>query len=43
MNKYKFEMVLMVPLRVIMEKEIHIYKFETVKIFPMEVNMKNEI
>ena len=43
MNKYKFEMVLMVPLRVIMEKEIHIYKFEMVIMVPMEVNLKKEI
>ena len=43
MNKYKFEMVLMAPLRVIMEKEIHIYKFEMVIMVPMEVNMKKEI
>ena len=40
MNKYKFEMVLMAPLRVIMEKEMHIYKFEMVIMVQMEVNMK---
>ena len=43
MNKYKFEMVLMVPLRVIMEKEMHIYKFEMVIMVPIEVNLKKEI
>ena len=33
----------MVPLRVIMEKEIHIYKFEITIMVQMEVNMKKEI